>query len=65
MELFFFFTAVRTNGTAVMTGCRQGVVKKLREEFNSELVGVHCTYNRLALAARSVQHLKRFQQDLR
>ena len=52
-----------------MTGCRQGVVTKLREEFNSELVGVHCTAHRLALAAsdaaRSVQQVKKFQQDLR
>ncbi|XP_072542830.1 zinc finger protein 862-like [Salminus brasiliensis] len=61
--------AVCTDGAAVMTGCRQGVVKKLREEFNSDLVGVHCTAHRLALvasdAARSVQQVKKFQQDLR
>ncbi|KAL6461570.1 hypothetical protein MHYP_G00297140 [Metynnis hypsauchen] len=60
--------AACTDGAAVMTGCRQGV-KNLREEFNSDLVGVHCTAHRLALvasdAARSVQQVKKFQQDLR
>lgn len=60
--------AVCTDGAAVMTGCRQGVVK-LREAYNSELVGVHCTAHRLALAASdaasSVPQVKKFQQDLR
>lgn len=61
--------AVCTDGAAVMTGCRNGVVQKLREEYNSELVGVHCTAHRLALsasdAARSVEQVKKFQEDLR
>ncbi|KAF7219382.1 zinc finger protein 862-like [Nothobranchius furzeri] len=61
--------AVCTDGAAVMTGCRQGVIKKLRELYNPDLVGIHCTAHRLALAAsdaaNSVPQVKRFQQDLR
>ena len=37
------------------------------EEFNSQLVGVHCTAHHLALptgdAVKSVQQVKTFQQD--
>ncbi len=61
--------AVCTDGAAVMTGCRKGVVQKLREDYNSELVGVHCTAHRLSLCgsdeARSVEQVKKFQQNLK
>ncbi|MBN3273150.1 ZN862 protein, partial [Polyodon spathula] len=59
--------AACTDGATV--GCHPGVVQKLRQEYNSELAGVHCTAHRLPLsasdAAKPVLQVKKFQQDLR
>ena len=41
---------IGTDGASVMTGCRNGVVKQLREKCPS-LIGVHCAAHRCALAA--------------
>ena len=41
---------IGTDGASVMTGCRNGVVKQLRDKCPS-LIGVHCAAHRCALAA--------------
>ena len=56
---------VATDGAAVMTGCKTGVVQKLKSEYSC-LLFVHCIAHRLALAsegaADSIVYLVKFQE---
>ena len=56
-----------TDGAATMTGCRTGVVVRLKQ-ITPSAISVHCTAHRLNLAssqaADKVQHVKRFQNIL-
>lgn len=46
--------AMGTDGAAVMLGCNNGVVTKVRDMVAPSLVGVHCFAHRLELAAKDV-----------
>ena len=46
--------AIGTDGAAVMTGCRGGVVAKLRQSVAPTIVGIHCFAHRLELAIHDV-----------
>ena len=47
------FVAIATDGAAVMTGCKAGVVA-LMKVTQPSLVGIHCFSHRLELACRDV-----------
>jgi hypothetical protein len=59
---------VGTDGASVMTGSKNGVVKKLKDKVPT-LIGVHCTAHRLNLAssqaAKNVTDVKQFDDVLR
>lgn len=64
------FVAIATDGAAVMTGQKAGVVAKLKKN-SSSFVGIHCFAHRLELACRDVvkghpsyQELDKFLLDL-
>lgn len=50
--------AVCTDGAAVMTGCRQGAVKKIKE-FNPDLIGIHSTAHSLTHADSDCEEVSR------
>ena len=47
------FVAIATDGAAVMTGCKSGVVA-LMKATQPSLIGIHCFSHRLELACRDV-----------
>ena len=59
---------IGTDGAATMTGCRTGVVVRLKETTPSA-IGVHCAAHRLNLAsshaADGIPYVKKFQNILR
>ena len=46
--------AMGSDGAAVMMGCNNGVVKKVKEAVAPSLVGIHCFAHRLELACKDV-----------
>ena len=59
---------ISTDGAATMTGCRTGVVVRLKQ-ITPSAISVHCAAHRLNLAslqaADKVQYVKKFQNILR
>ncbi|XP_033096584.1 zinc finger protein 862-like [Anneissia japonica] len=57
-----------TDGAAVMTGKRNGFVRRL-QDVNPTVTGIHCCAHRLALAAgqagRQIPYVQRFKDTLR
>ena len=61
------FFGFESDGASVMTGCRNGVAVRLRNQ-NPEMISIHCGAHRLALAssqaAYAIPYLKRFDEHL-
>ena len=61
-------TGIGTDGAATMTGCRTGVVTRLKQ-ITPSAISVQCAAHRLNLAssqaADKVQYVKKFQNNLR
>ena len=60
------FVAIATDGAAVMTGCKAGVVA-LMKVTQPSLVGIHCFSHRLELACRDFgdEHIKTLVDQFR
>ena len=43
--------AFGSDGASVMTGCDNGVAKRLTDQFNPWLIAIHCVAHKLALAS--------------